>query len=367
MEDHNSQELATTDQSGNQRSQILYGLYHLFTGIFKVIWLILSGIFNLIWGLCRKYSTQIKDLTNRYQEWIITMFQEHLGSWVKMNGALISIFFVFILSWFAVIGPFIIAPFTMSESADIDSIKEYKGYGNSTVHGLIDPLQRIADGVLMTNFLGVRFWNDNVYYQQQGQFVMYRQELFVLRDYIARNRSSDGQNENLVEAHNYISVDSSSFYPVNYDLQIKNSIRSLHQYLNDIKKENDSKAAKFIANSDNLAKGVRLLREQVLSIADPHMGISFANADNDYYKLRGNLIALYQFLKSLEPDFKSKMIEKGAYQESYLPLLKDLRLTIEMRPLFVMELLKHDLSTLRGKAQTIATKMAEFANKLADG
>jgi hypothetical protein len=123
MEDHNSQELATTDQSGNQRSQILYGLYHLFTGIFKVIWLILSGIFNLIWGLCRKYSTQIKDLTNRYQEWIITMFQEHLGSWVKMNGALISIFFVFILSWFAVIGPFIIAPFTMSESADIDSIK----------------------------------------------------------------------------------------------------------------------------------------------------------------------------------------------------------------------------------------------------
>ena len=73
----------------------------------------------------------------------------------------------------------------------------------------------------MTNFLGVKFWNDNVYYQQQGQFVMYRQELFVLRDYIARNRSSDGQNENLVEAHNYISVDSSSFYPVNYDLQIK--------------------------------------------------------------------------------------------------------------------------------------------------
>ncbi len=326
------------------------------------------------WFLVRFYKRNhefIDKYTRMYWEWLTGEFSEYFIPWLRTNWAIATLVPFIAIVWFTFLAP-LTAVFTMSEKPDIYNIQEYEGEGNSTIHAIMDPLEYIAsDNVLMTNFWGVRFWNDNLYNQQIGQFRMYRQILFTFRDYLGRNRSSDGQSDDLITAHNEISPDSSSVYPVNFDIQVRKTIKSLQKYQADLERDKDKpvhqREAIFIANSDNLAKSVRLWREQLLSSSDPELPVKFLNADDNYMELRGDIIALYQFLKGIEPDYKAKMIEKGAYEEAYLPLLAAMKNVIENKPFFITEFVQNHVSQLRGNSQALATKMAEFASKLDDG
>ena len=351
-------------------NQILYGFYHVFLGIFRGLRFLIVTIYTLLSRFLGKNKDIIFHYVRLYKTWLFSILSEHYKVWFRVNGALLSLILFFILAWLPFFAP-LIAPFYMSTEPDIEQVKVYPGEGLSTIHGLLDPLERIADGILMTNYFGVNDWDDNLYNQQIGFFVMYRQELLILRDYLARNRSSSGQNEHLVEAHNFISVDSEAMMPVNFDRQVRKTMKALKSYLKELEQNKASKnnfhSTVFIANPDNLAKSVRLLREQLLSVSNANADVDFMNADNNFYRLRGHLIALYQFLKGLETDFKAKMTEKGAYTDSYLPLISDLKEAISFQPIFVMEWFKHDVSALRSRAQSITIKMNEFAEKLADG
>ncbi|MBT3726541.1 DUF2333 family protein [bacterium] len=326
------------------------------------------------WFLVRFYKKNrevIEKYARQYVEWLVSEFSENFIPWLKTNWAFLTLVPFAVILWFSLLAP-ITAMFTMSEKPDIYNIVQYEGNGNSTIHAMMDPLNHISrDEVLMTNFWGVRFWNDNVYNQQIGQFRMYRQILFTFRDYIGRNRSSNGQNDDLITAHNEISPDSSSVYPVNFDFQVKKTIKALERYQNNLEIDKEKplheREAVFIANSDNLAKSIRLWREQLLSSSDPSLPVTFMNGDNDYMELRGDIISLYQFMKGIEPDYKTKMIEKGAYEESYLPLLEMMKVIIERKPFFITEFIQHHVTSLRGNSQALATKMNEFASKLDDG
>ena len=232
QDEQRPEEQSTEPEAGNQ---ILYGFYHLFLGIFRGLRFIIVTIYTLLKRFIVKNKEIIFHYATLYKNWLLGILKEHYKVWFKVNGALVSIFLVFIIAWVPFLSP-LIAPFYMSTGPDIEQVKVYKGEGQSTVHGILDPLERIADGILMTNYFGVNFWDDDLYYQQIGLFVMYRQELLTLRDYLARNRSSSGQNEHLVEAHNFISVDSESIMPVNFDRQVRKTIKALRAYLNELEK-----------------------------------------------------------------------------------------------------------------------------------
>jgi len=349
---------------------IVLGLYYLFFGIFIALWKFLKWSYVSIIEGYRKYYPTLKEKTIAYKVWLFKEVKENFKPAAKMSRAMLSVLVLFIFFWFMFLAP-LISPLFMSEKPDIYNVQSYEGVGISTINAIQKPLENISSGILMTNFYGVRFWNDNRYNQQIGQFEMYKNTVQSIRDFLGRNRSSNGANKFLIFAHQSITTDSNALLYPNYDYQISKTIRYLEKYKLDLEddrdKEADEKTAIFIVNSDNLADVLFLLRKNLMTEADTNKGITLLNADNDYYRLRGSLIALYQFLAGIEADFKVKMMEKDGYKDNYIPLIKMIKETVEVKPFFVMEAFRHDVSTLRGKAQAISTKMAELANRLKNG
>lgn len=360
-----------TDNNESEKSPVSSGIILFFGGIFKYLQISIVFIATSLWTLCFFWAPWVKKYSIIYCKYAAEDLKENWLGFIKTSGVLISALLICLIIYLPAISP-VIAVFNMSDKADISTVdKVYEGKGISTIHAIMDPLKRIDDGVLMTNFFGVRFWADNKYHTQIGEFQMYRHILIVMRDRLGRNRSSSPANKYLVEAVNQLSVDSTAIYPVNFDFQLRKTIYSLKSYENNLIDDRKTKTKKptavFIVNSDNLAEAVKYMRIQLSSISDVNLPISFLNADDDYDITRGNLVATYNFLLNLGPDFKEKMIEKGAYEDAYLPLLRDLKSAIDNRPFFVSEFIFKDLSALRGKTSIIATKMLEFANKLSDG
>jgi hypothetical protein len=327
------------------------------------------------WFIVRFYKKNhevIEKYVRMYLNWLTFTIKENYVGFRKTLGALLSTSLPLLILWLVIIAP-VIAVFTMNAKMHAYEVKKYENKGITSIHAIIDPLQDIASNlVLMTNFLGVRFWNDNSYNTQIGYFQMTRHNVLVYRDYIGRNRSSNPVNLFLRRAHNEISLDSTAiFYPANFDLQLRRTLSNLRKYENALVEDQDKnmvdRKALFIANSDNFGKALRKLREELLSVSDIEGDIAFLNSDDDYDNLRGHLISLYEFINGLENDFKEKMIKKGVYEEIYIPMITKINNVIKKRPFFVSELMFNHVSTLRGNAQAIAIKMEELASKLDDG
>jgi hypothetical protein len=370
MTDENVVEQKEVKKERKIKNPIVLGLYYLFFGIFIALWKFLKWSYKGSVEGFKKYYPYWKGKAIAYKVWLFIEIKETYKPAGRMLKAIISMMVVFIFLWFTLFAP-LFSPFVMNENLDIDNIQTYEGVGISTVNALQDPLKRITDGILMTNLYGVRFWNDNRYNLQTGKFETYKYIYQSIRDFLGRNRSSNGANEFLINGYYRIATDSNALFYPNYDFQISKAITFLDKYNFDLEDDRDKepgdKTAVFIVNSDNLADVLRLLRKHLMTEADTQRGITFLNADDDYDRLRGVLAVLYQFLAGLEGDFADKMKEKGAYKDNYVPLMTFIRETIIKRPFFVTEWISHDVSNLRGKAQSIGTKMGELANRLSDG
>ena len=286
----------------------------------------------------------------------------------KRSFLLIGLLAIAFVLWFFPIS-MIVAPIYSITQSSVPVVKNYEGLvGKTTVKALETGLQDLVNEGLVTNFIGVRTWIDNKYYEQIGKIEMFRIGIDILENNLARNRGTGGANAHLVQARSDIYADFRIPLFTSYTTRTKQAIAQIEQYLTtletDDKKEMSEKNAVFIVNSDNLAVAVDKLKQQLQTNLMAKMTIM--TQDDKFYRIKGNLIAMYYLLKGVEYDFKLKMIDKSAYDENFIPIMELLEKAIAQDHFIVSEAFGH-VSKLEKEANIIAQKLAELRDKLKNG
>jgi len=294
-----------------------------------------------------------------YKEW---------GIFLKRFLLLLVIAIVAFILWFFPIS-LIVAPFYSITTDNTPIIKTYNSpVGKTTTDALKSGLQHLLDEGLVTNFLGVRTWIDNKYYEQVGEIEMYRIGIFVLENNLARNRGTGGANEHIVQARADIFADFRLPMFTSYSTRVKGAISNIDSYLMQLKKDESKdmsqKRAVFIVNSDNLAVALDKLKQQLQT--NMMLKTTFSTQDDKNYRIKGNLIAMYYMLKGIEYDFKNKMIDKSSYEENFKPIMALLKQAIAQNHIVIMESFGH-LSKLVKDASLLSQKLAELRDKLRNG
>lgn len=279
--------------------------------------------------------------------------------------ALFGVMILSLLLWYFPISLFV-APFYSITTDKVPIIKEYKGLvGKSTTMALRNGLENLIDEGLVTNFIGVRLWIDNKYYQQLGEIEMFRIGINVLENNLARNRGTGGANPYIVQARSEIYSDVSIPIFTSYTTRMQEAISNIDGYLEQLKKDKNKeisqKRALFVVNADNLATTVDKLKQQLQT--NIVTKITWSTQDDKFYRIKGNLLAMYDILKGIEYDFKDKMINKTAYNQNFIPIMELLKQAISQNHLIVLESMGH-LSKLEEEATLIAQKLAELRDKL---
>ena len=294
-----------------------------------------------------------------YKEW---------GIFLKRFLLLIILAIVAFILWFFPIS-LIIAPFYSITTDKVPVVKVYKDLvGKTTTIAIKSGLQKLLDEGLVTNFVGVRTWIDNKYYEQVGEIEMYRIGLYTLENNLARNRGTGGANENIVQARSDVYADFRIPIFTSYSTRVKEAIENIDIYLKQLQEDKDkdmaNKRAVFIVNSDNLAVALDRLKQQLQT--NLMLKTTFSTQDDKFYRIKGNLIAMYYILKGIEYDFKNKMIDKSSYEENFVPMMNLLKQAIAQNHIVILESLGH-LSKLVKDASLISQKLAELRDKLRNG
>lgn len=287
---------------------------------------------------------------------------------LKRFLALFVVAAIALVLWFFPLSLFV-APFCSITTDNVPIIKDYKTLeGKSSTIALRDGLQSLLDQGLVTNFLGVRTWIDNKYYQQVGEIEMFRIGINILENNLARNRGTGGANKYIVQARSDFYSDFRIPLFTSYTTRVKQSVSNLDLYLQqlqeDQKKEMNDKKAVFIVNSDNLATALDQLKQQLQT--NLMTTTTFSTDDDKFYRIKGNLLAMYYILKGIDYDFKDKMLDKTSYNENFVPIMELLKGAIEQNHLVVLETMGH-LSKLEKDANLIAQKLSELRDKLRNG
>ncbi|MFK5882664.1 MAG: DUF2333 family protein [Sulfurospirillum sp.] len=294
-----------------------------------------------------------------YREW---------GIFLKRFILIIVLAIIAFALWFFPIS-LIVAPFYSITTDKVPTIKVYpKLVGETTTDALKSGLQNLLNEGLVTNFVGVRTWIDNKYYQQVGEIEMYRIGLYTLENNLARNRGTGGANEHIVQARSDVYADFRIPIFTSYSTRVKEAIANIDIYLKQLKEDKNKDMAKkravFIVNSDNLAVALDRLKQQLQT--NLMLKTTFSTQDDKFYRIKGNLIAMYYILKGIEYDFKNKMIDKTSYEENFIPMMNLLKQAIAQNHIVVLESLGH-LSKLVKDASLISQKLAELRDKLRNG
>lgn len=309
---------------------------------------------------------ETKSLQSRFFSYVFNMREWFI--FLKRFFALFVVAAVALVLWFFPISLFV-APFYSITTDNVPIVKEFKTLeGESTTMALRDGLQNLLDQGLVTNFLGVRTWIDNKYYQQVGEIEMFRIGINILENNLARNRGTGGANKYLVQARSDIYSDFRIPLFTSYTTRVKQSVSNIDLYLKQLKedqtKEMINKRAVFIVNSDNLATAVDQLKQQLQT--NLMTTTTFSTDDDKFYRIKGNLIAMYYILKGIDYDFKDKMMDKTSYNENFVPILELLKEAIAQNHLVILETMGH-LSKLEKDANVIAQKLSELRDKLRNG
>jgi len=309
---------------------------------------------------------ETKSLSSRFFAYVF-----NVKEWFIFFKRFLALFVIAALSlvlWFFPLSLFV-APFYSITTDTVPIIKEYPSLeGESSTMALRDGLQSLLDQGLVTNFLGVRTWIDNKYYQQVGEIEMFRIGINILENNLARNRGTGGANKYIVQARSDIYSDFSIPIFTSYTTRVKQSISNIDLYLQqlkeDQKKEMMSKRAVFIVNSDNLATALDQLKQQLQT--NLMTTTTFTTDDDKFYRIKGNLLAMYYILKGIDYDFKDKMLDKTSYNENFVPIMELLKEAIAQNHLVILESMGH-LSKLEKDANLIAQKLSELRDKLRNG
>lgn len=292
------------------------------------------------------------------KEWGI--FVKRLLS-IIVAGLIITALWLFPVSLF-------VAPFYSITTSKTTNVKIYKEEGFTTINSVKHGLEDLLSQGLVTNFIGVRTWIDNKYFEQVGQIEMYRVSMNALENNLARNRGTGGANEYLVQARADIYSDYEQPIFASYSTRLKDTIKNMDKYLvelqEDQNKDMNKKRAVFIVNSDNLAEVMDKLKQQLQTNLVGETNIM--TEDDKFYLIRGNLIAIHKFLQGVDKDFKDKMLDKTAYNENFVPIMESLEKAIDNNPIVILEFLGH-VSKIEKEANVIAQKLSELKDKLKNG
>jgi len=290
------------------------------------------------------------------------------GIFLKRFLALFVVVALSLLLWYFPLSLFV-APFYSITTDRVPIIKDYKDLvGKSTTVALRDGLQNLLDEGFVTNFIGVRTWIDNKYYQQVGEIEIFRIGINILENNLARNRGTGGANHYIVQARSDIYSDFRIPLFTSYTTRVKEAVSNINRYLAQLKadqnKDMSQKRAVFIVNSDNLAVALNKLKHQLQT--NLMIQTTWKTQDDKFYRIKGNLIAMYDILKGIEYDFKDKMIDKTSYSENFIPIMKLLKQAIAQNHLVILKSMG-DLSKLENDANLIAQKLSELRDKLRNG
>jgi hypothetical protein len=304
-------------------------------------------------------KTKLIDFFFNLEEWQI--FVRKLLS-IIVFMILLLILWVFPVSLF-------VAPFYAITQDEPHKVKIYEETeGKTTVLSVADGIDKLLDEGLTTNFFGIKTWIDNKYYQQVGEIEIYRLSVWTLENNLGRNRGTGGANKSLVQARSDIYADYNLPLFTSFNKRLKQTVNNLHEYIDTLEQDAslpmDKKEAVFIVNSDNLAEVLDKLKQQIQT--NIMIKTDFWTTDDKFYILKGNLIALHQFLEGIKFDFADKLKDKSSYEENFIPLLSQIKRTIAQNPLIIMESLGH-LSKLSNETNVIAQKLGELRDKLTKG
>jgi len=294
-----------------------------------------------------------------------------IDEWKIFFKKLFSIFALAIVSFLLWLFPvsLIVAPFYSITTDEVKDINLYKNtVGKTTIKSVQTGLQHLINEGFVTNFTGVNFWIDNKYYEQIGQIEMYRITINTLENNLARNRGTGGANRHIVQSRSDIYADFSLPIFTSYTTRVKQTIKSLDKFTVQLEKDKNKpmseKEAVFIVNSDNLAEVFDKLKQQLQT--NIMIKSSFFSDDDKFYRIKGNLIAMDNFLQGINYDFKDKMKDKTSYEENFVPLLKLIKSSIAQNHFVVLESFGH-LSKLEKNANIVAQKLGELRDKLRNG
>ncbi len=286
----------------------------------------------------------------------------------KRLFSLVAIIIVSLVLWIFPVS-LIVAPFYSITQDKTPKIEIYKNVtGETTTKAIQKGLIDLLDEGLVTNFVGVRIWIDNKYFEQVGKIEMYRIALNLLENNLARNRGTGGANPYIVQARADVYADYTLPLFTSYSTRLKQAVSNIEKYLTELKEDKnkpmEEKRAVFIVNSDNLAVALDKLKQQLQT--NLMIKSSFTSEDDKFYRIKGNLIAMYYVLKGIDHDFKDKMKDKTSYDENFLPIMSLLKDAIAQNHFVILESMGH-LSKLEKDANLIAQKLAELRDKLRNG
>lgn len=284
----------------------------------------------------------------------------------------LSIFSVIAFAiWIMVAGP--VAFFYSDVHKDFINISKEKDYhGINTINSVVYSLQDMLDKGLVTNFIGVRWWIDNRPNEEIGKIRIFRIISEGLENNLARNRGTGPVNSDIANARARLFIDYESPFLPSYTTMVKQAIKFYKKFTEDLMADYNlpinQRKALFIPDAVNLSAVIDKVKKEIQTTISVEATNNFFQEDDEYYLIRGKLVATYLFMSGVGDDFKEKLKDKEAYDETYLPLMDLLKKTIDRKTFFVItHYATNDLAYIRGNAQLVANMMTELRNKLNNG
>lgn len=339
-----------------------------------------NSLSNFLVGLINKLSMERTSSTYKYlsfrnNPFLYFMFRNIFDKdgWIitiKKFSFILLFIIVILLAWRLIISAFV-APF-YSQTVKVEKMIKIDKYpeleGKTTVMAMRSGLQEMLNRGLVVNFFGVNKWIDNRINEEIGQLEIFRVATNVLENNLARNRGTGGANKFLVQSRSELYADYELSAFTSYTTMLKRSLVNMDRYLLDLEKNKNTsetnKTAVFIVNSDNLAEALDKIKQLIQT--NLSRKITCMSEDDKFYKIKGNLLATYYVLEGIDFDFKNKMIDKGSYNENFIPIKEAIIQALKQDHLVIMESLGH-VSKIENEANVICQKLTELRDKLRKG
>lgn len=267
----------------------------------------------------------------------------------------------------------VITPFITMIGTEIKPIKLYANEPKGTTSMMLfhSRINSLINGPFIPAIPIIRDVTDNKKNIQIGAIEIHRNYVHMLQYYLTRREGTGGDNTDIKNVRGPLFNDYAEWWYPNFNIKLLSANRNIISFVDGLKADEKKPELErkyfFSLNGYNLSESLKFLKNEIQTgIKDkPYPG--FMQADDEYYRIYGQLRETYYILKGIQYDYADVLNDNKAMGklDETISVLKEV---LENEPFFwICEYFVNDLSKIKERGQKVATLLDGLILKIKKG